>query len=197
MYVARNHIGGSTMIHFVALFTKSWKELKKIRTITAVAMFMAVAVVLGSFAIIIGDYIKISFAFIANELTSMLFGPVVGGIMGGLTDVLKYIVKPTGPFFFGFTFNAILGGIIYGSILYKRPVSFIRILIAKVIVMVIINLCLTTLWLSILYGQAFMALLSIRVIKEAIMLPIETSMLFITAKALEKTPLIKEVLVTE
>ncbi len=185
------------MIHYVALFSKSCKELKKTRTITAVAMFMAVAVILGFFAIVIGDYIKISFAFIANELTSMLFGPVVGGIMGGLTDILKYLVKPTGPFFFGFTFNAILGGIIYGCILYKRPVKLVRIFIAKTIVMVIVNLILTTLWLSIMYGQAFVVLLPLRAMKEIIMLPIETGMLYITAKALEKAPMIREVFIAE
>lgn len=37
-------------------------------------------------------------------------------IFGGALDVLKYIIKPTGPFFFGFTFDAMLSGIIYGSI---------------------------------------------------------------------------------
>lgn len=183
------------MIHFTSVFTKAWKEIKKTRTITVVAMLMAVAVVLGSFAIAIGDYNKISFAFISNELTGMLFGPVVGGIMGGLTDILKYIVKPTGPFFFGFTFNAILGGIIYGIILYKRPIRLIRILIAKTIVMVIINLFLTTLWLSIMYGQAYIAILSIRVIKEVIMLPIETGMLYFVAKTLKKIPMIREIFV--
>ena len=49
----------------------------------------------------------------------MLFGPVVGGIMGGVADIIKYLLKPTGPFFFGFTFNAILGAVIYGVMLYK------------------------------------------------------------------------------
>lgn len=65
------------------------------------------------------ENLKIGFSFIANELTAMLFGPVVGGIMGGVADIIKYLLKPTGPFFFGFTFNAILGAVIYGVMLYK------------------------------------------------------------------------------
>ena len=180
-------------MHLISIFTDSFHELKKNRTITVVAMLMAIAIVLGSFSIVIGDYIKISFAFIANELTGMLFGPVVGGIMAGLTDILKYIMKPTGPFFFGFTLSAILGGLIYGIILYKKPVSLIRILIAKIIVMLFINLFLNTIWLSILYGQAFSILFSARLIKELIMLPIETALLFTTATAISRVPFIKEI----
>lgn len=44
----------------------------------------------------------------------MLFGPVVGGIMGGIGDILKFLIKPTGPYFFGYTLNAMLGPVIYG-----------------------------------------------------------------------------------
>lgn len=181
------------MKRFTYLMKESMKELGKTKTLTAVAMLTAVAVVLGSYAIVVGNYIKISFAFLANELTSLLFGPVVGAMMGGVADILKYIARPTGPFFFGFTFNAILGGLIYGLLLYKKPVRLMRIVIAKLCVMIIINLGFTTLWLSILYGQAFMVLLPMRLLKEIIMLPIETTLLFVFAKAMEKIPGIKEV----
>lgn len=181
------------MRHFLFLFSDSLKEFKKIRTLTTVSLLTAVAVVLGFFSITLGDYIKISFAFIANEMVGMLFGPVVGSIMGGVTDILKYIVKPTGPFFFGFTFNAILGGLIYGIMLYKKPLRLINIIITNVIVMIFINILLTTYWLSILYGNGFFVILPMRILKELIMCPIEIALFYTCAKSLEKAGGLKKI----
>ena len=53
----------------------------------------------------------------------MLFGPVVGGIMGGIGDILKFLIKPTGPYFFGYTLNAMLGPVIYGIFLLSSSDS--------------------------------------------------------------------------
>ena len=93
-----------------ALFVDSWHELKHVKTLVMTAMFIAMGVVLGFFfSIQITESLRLGFSFIANEMTALLFGPVVGGLMGGVTDILKYILKPAGPFNFGFTFNAILG----------------------------------------------------------------------------------------
>ena len=92
--------------------------------------------------------------------------------------LLKYVLKPDGPFFFGFTFNAMLSGLIYGSLLYRRPVSIKRIVIAEFFVKLVINCGLNTLWISMLYGKGFIALLGPRVIKNVIMLPIDSFILF-------------------
>lgn len=92
--------------------------------------------------------------------------------------MLKYLMKPEGPFFFGFTLNAMLSGIIYGSILYRKPISWKRIIIAEFLVKLFINCVLNTLWLSMLYGNAFMVLLPPRILKNAIMLPIDSVILY-------------------
>ena len=65
-----------------ALFADSIQELKDLRTLAVTAMLLAIAVVLGFYTLQLTDYIKIGFAYIANETTGMLFGPAVGGIMG-------------------------------------------------------------------------------------------------------------------
>lgn len=173
-------------------FTDSMKELKRIRTLVVIAMLIAVAVVIGFFSVQVTDFLKISFAFIANELTAFLFGPVAGGVMAGCADIIKYLVKPTGPFFFGFTIDAILGGVIYGMMLYKRPFTLKRIAAAKLLVMVIVNIGLNTYWLNVMYGSSFIAILPIRVVKECIMFPIETMLFYTTVKMLEKAKVISE-----
>ncbi len=99
-------------------------------------------------------------------------------------DILTYILKPTGPFFFGFTLSAILKGLIYGFILYKKPLSLRRIFIANMISLIFITLLLDTYWLTILYGKAFLIFLSERLIK-IVLLPIETSLLYLLIKGVE------------
>ena len=120
----------------------------------------------------------------------MLFGPVTGCLVGGLSDVIAYIVKPVGGFFPGFTISAMLGGIIYGVILYKKPLSLKRVIIANSIVAVTVNLFLNTLWLTLLYGDAFFALLLARAAKQLIMLPVDTLLFYMTAKILSRANLL-------
>ena len=102
------------MKKFVTLFTDSYKELKSVRTITTAAMLAAIAIILGMFSINVGSTIRIGFSGIPNGVCAYLFGPVVGGIFAGGLDVLKYLLKPAGPFFPGLTAVVILAGVLYG-----------------------------------------------------------------------------------
>lgn len=160
-------------------FFSSLYELKSTKNVVLCGLLAALAVVLGTVASIsVGPYIKIGFSGLPNRIVEFLFGPVVGCLFGGALDLLKYILKPDGPFFFGFTFNAMLAGVIYGSILYKKPVSVPRIVCAELLVKILVNCVLNTLWISMLYGKGFLAILPMRVLKNAIMLPIDSAILF-------------------
>lgn len=171
------------------LFTDSFHELKDLKTLAASAMLLAIAVVLGFYRLQLTEYLRIGFDFIAKELTGMLFGPAVGCMVGGLSDLIAYIMKPVGGFFPGFTVSTMLAGTIYGMILYKRPVSLVRIIAANTTVTVLINLILNTYWLTILYGDAFLALFPARAIKQMIMLPIEIVLFYAVARMLAKANL--------
>lgn len=168
-------------------FTDSFHELRDLKALVMAAMLLALAVVLGFYRLQLTEYIRIGFDFIAKEMAGMLFGPVVGMAVGGLSDILSYIIKPVGGFFPGFTISAMVAGAIYGTILYKRPVSLKRIIVANSIVTVLVNLLLNTVWLSVLYGDAFLALLPARAVKQLIMLPIEVVLFYVCAKMLSRT----------
>jgi ECF transporter S component (folate family) len=180
------------MSKFMSLFKSSFLELKNLRCITLTAMLGAVSIALGSLVIMVGDFLKIGFNFLPNEFVFYLFGPVVGIIYGFAIDILTFIVRPTGPYFYGFTISSILTGLIYGCILYKRALSLKRIIIANLTHLVIINLFLNTFWLTMMYGYDFMALLPLRALKALIMLPIETIMLYTLIKGVEATGIIRK-----
>ena len=171
------------------LFTDSLHELKNLKSMVMAAMLLAIAVVLGFFTLQLTEFIKIGFAYIANEFAGMLFGPVVGSLIGALADILKYMVNPTGPFFPGFTISGFCGGLIYGIVLYKKPLSMKKVILANTLVTILVNLLLNTYWLTLLYGNAYMALLPARVVKQIVMLPIEVILFYAVAKVLVKSGL--------
>lgn len=173
------------MRKFVTLFTDSYKELKSVRTITLMAMFAAIAIILGMFSIEIGNFVRITFSSIPNGVIGYLFGPVVGGIFAGVLDVLKFIAKPTGAFFPPLTLVTILAGVMQGCMYYKRPITLPRVFVTKFIVMLVCNVILNTMCLSVLYGDAFMSLIGLRALKNLIMWPIDSVIFYSIAMALE------------
>ena len=150
-------------------------------------MLGAVAIVLGSLSIELGSTLRIGFSGIPNEIVHMLFGPVVGSVFAGTMDILKYLIKPTGAFFPGFTLIAMLAGLIY----YKKELNFWRVLAAHITVALICNVLLNTWCLSILYGKAFAVLLPARLVKNAIMCPIDAFIFYHIAKVLDVTGVFK------
>jgi riboflavin transporter len=179
------------MLKFKDLFISSYRELKNVRSLTLTAMFCAISIVLGSLSIMIGENLKIGFSFLPNEFIFYLFGPVVGIIFGAVTDILAFIASPKGPYFFGFTASSMLSGLIYGVILYKRPLNVIRIIAANFVAMFIVGMFLNTYWLSMLYGNDFIVLFPGRALKELIMFPINTVLLFTVIKGVEASGILK------
>ena len=170
------------------LFSDSLHEFTVTKNLVLCGLMAAIAIVLSMVASIsIGPYVKIGFSGIPNRIVEFLFGPVVGCIFGGALDLLKFMIKPDGPFFFGFTFNVMLAGLIYGCLLYHKPLSIKRIVIAEFLLKLIVNCGLNTLWISMLYGKAFFVLLPMRLLKNVIMLPIDSAVVFFALSLTKQT----------
>lgn len=166
----------------------SLAELRSLRNVVFCGLMAAIAVALGYVTSIqLGPYIKVGFSGYPNQVVACFFGPAVGAIFGAALDVLKWFVKPTGAFFPGFTISAALGGIIYGFAFYKKKITVVRVFVAHLIVTIFVNIILNTLWLTMFYGQAVMAILPMRVIKNACMLPVDTFLTYTILKAMERT----------
>lgn len=167
------------------LFSESYQEFKKIETITTAAMIGAISVILGYFTLEVGSYLRIGFSGVSNQLVYYLFGPTVGGLFGGAIDLLKFLIKPTGEFFPGYTLGAMIAGVLYGCFFYKSKLTFLRVLLAELTVSMVSNVLLGTLWLHLLYGKGFLILLPTRVVKNLVMAPVNALLFYTIAKALE------------
>ena len=92
------------MKKMAALFTESMREFRNIRTITACGLFAALALILNSFTVQIGNYLKIGVSGLPNEMVDVLFGPAVGSLFAAAMDILKLLLYPTGAWIPGLTF---------------------------------------------------------------------------------------------
>jgi len=170
-------------------FIESLHALSKTRTITTVGLLLAIQMVLSSYGVIeVTDSLKISLAHLALTPTAILFGPVAATLQGALSDILGFIIKPTGPYFPGFTLTAALLGLIYGLALYKTKRTIWHIIAARVVVCLLLNITLNTVFLTMLYGPSRLATLPIRIVKNLIQLPIDCALLSPMCKAVNRLP---------
>ena len=170
-------------------FRDSLNGLRKVRTLAACAMLLALAIVLDYFgSIYISPTIKISSSFIAVAATGMLFGPVPAMFCGALQDIVMCIIKPAGMYFPGYTLSSLLAGLIYGICLYRQEGKrlFIMAPVSKLLVNLLINILMNTYWSVIFTGKAYLVLLSGRVIKNLAAWPIESIILIVVLMFLNK-----------
>lgn len=90
------------------------KSITITKKICAVAMFTAIAVILGAYSLRIGVGIKISLKFIPVFLCSVFFGPIFGGLCGALSDIISYLLNSVGAFLWQYTVIEFLYGLSFG-----------------------------------------------------------------------------------
>lgn len=167
-------------------FRSSAQELSSVKNISICAMMLALRVVIGYFAnfsLAITPNAKVGFAFLPVAIASMLLGPVCGMIVGGLGDIISFTLAPMGGYFFGWTLNGMLAGLLYGLFLYKADGKLLlKLIICEILINFAVEVPLGSLWLYIQYNKAFWVMAGTRAIKCLIALPIETALVYFFAK---------------
>ena len=159
--------------------------MKKLTTkaLAQVAMLIALEIIFTRFLSIQTPIVRIGFGFLPIAIIAILHGPLMAGVGYAIGDLIGFSLFGTGVFFPGFTFSAFLTGVIFGLFLYGGPKSTGRIILAVVIVTVVVRLGLTTLWLSMMFDRAFIALLPTRIVTSFAMAPIMVVLIRATSNA--------------
>ncbi|MCR5349929.1 MAG: folate family ECF transporter S component [Acholeplasmatales bacterium] len=124
----------------ISFFKDSVGAFKDIKSLTMMSALLALVMVCKFIPIPSGfGELGLSFAFLFLACACMLFGPVPALGIGFLSDVLGYLVRPDGSFFFPYTIQAILACFIYALVLHKTYITFTRCLIARVGVNLLCN----------------------------------------------------------
>lgn len=175
-------------------FVSSAKELKSVKTLAVCAMMLAVGTMLGYFSIKLDNDKTVGISVIAPQLVSTLYGPVVGGIVGAAGDILDCILNPKGPFFPGYTLNAFLGQMIYGMVLYKKNLSLLRIIVSKVLVAVLVNLPLGSLWSWMFINKGYFAILTGKIVQQGIQVVVLGVLFYMFVSALKNANVFQKML---
>ncbi|HYF75033.1 MAG TPA: folate family ECF transporter S component [Candidatus Nitrosocosmicus sp.] len=151
--------------------------MSKTRIIAFVGLLVSIEIIFTRFLSFQTPIIRIGFGFIPVAFSAIMFGPLIGGLTGALADVLGMIIFPKSAYFPGFTLSAFLSGAIYGIFLYRKPVNIVNVSKSVVLITLLVDLGLNTLWLSMITGNAAVALLVPRIYKSLIMLPIQVALI--------------------
>ena len=135
--------------------------------------------------------IRIGFGFLPIAMIAIKYGPLYAGTAAMMADLIGFwLFPPPFPFFPGFTFTAFLAGVTYGIFLHKKPINMLNIIIAVAIVTIIIQGVLDTIWLVIMFGEGFVGLMPTRLVRTAIMLPLQIISIKLVAASAKAAKLI-------
>lgn len=165
--------------------------MRRSKKIILTAVLLALLVVLSRFLSIKTPLMKISFAFVPTMLCATWLGWKWTVLLNLLGDLIGATLFPTGPFFMGYTISTVIAGFIYGVLLYQKTGHsltqkqlIMRAIIATVLVAIIVNMGLNTLWTSLTSGKAFWPLLGTRIVKQLLMVPIHVVTFIVLERAL-------------
>lgn len=135
--------------------------MTRTKKLVIASMLIALQIVLTrTLGIDLSQTQRISFSSVAVVINGALLGPITAGISGGVADIIGFMLKPTGPYFPGFTFSSILAGGIYGYFFYNaKTITWPRVLLANAIISFGINLLLNSFWIHLLYGPPYTKLI--------------------------------------
>ena len=193
-----------------------WQDCIRIDTnrLCLMGLLIALQILLSRItAINLGNWLRISFGFLPIAVAGYFLGPVGAILVAGVSDVLGTIFQGQ-AIVFGLTVTAIVGGGIYGFFFYRQKMHWIRIAICLLVVSLVCHFFLNTYFLArngfvpLSNGQDWPAVIrqlvlpiypeganlpawiSVcnRFIKQVVVWPVNTVMLFYLMKAIEHMP---------
>lgn len=144
-----------------------------VKKLTVISMLIAVEIILTRFLAITTPIVRIGFGFLPTAVIAIMYGPVYAGLAAAIADIIGMILFPSGAYFPGFTLTAFLTGVTYGIFLHNKKINIINISAAVIVIAIVLNLGLDTVWLQIITGKAYLALFPARIIKCIIVAPVQ------------------------
>lgn len=165
--------------------------MSKIKQTILAGLLLATTIVLSRFLSIKTPIVVISFSFIPIMLSGMLLGPWWAMIICGLSDLIGALLFPFGAYFVGYTITSTLAGLTYGLFLQRKNNKtnkklILNLIISSLIVLILCNGVLNSVWIYITAKKAIMAILPTRLLKQIIMLPIHVIVLYFLNLGLDK-----------
>ena len=133
-------------------------------------------------------YDRYSLQFLSHGLSGILLGPIIAAVNCVAGDLVGMLVNSGGlSLYLPITVNCALRGVIYGLLLYKKPASFVRILIAVAVVTVLCDLWINSFIMKGFYGLPFWTIFLSKLPIRLASIPLYATILWFVWSRLEKT----------
>ncbi len=148
-------------------------QVRSVRQIALAAVICALTIAISTVFIPVGSNLRIYFTFLFTSLGATVYGPVLGVLVGFVSDILGFVIHPSGAFFPGYTLSSMLGGLCYGLLLYRQHISVLRLLLCKAVVNYGVNVLLGSVWSAMLYSKGYYYYFASSIVKNTVLLPFE------------------------
>jgi len=155
------------------------------------ALLVALFVVLRRPLAIPTPLFNFDLVFIPIIFAAFVMGPVWAMLVAGLGDLVAAVAFPVGIYSPLITLSFMIAGFVYGLFLFRKrnksnKTLLINLIIASLIVLVGERILLMSLWLQILFGDAWLVILGTRAVAFAIVLPIQIAIMWVVCRFLRE-----------
>lgn len=172
------------------LSTSYWREatrqLSDIKMITIAALIVALRIAVKFIKIQLAPGLNISLDGYVNSLGSVIYGPVVGLVVGAISDTLGCLVTGRmGEYFPPFALVEMSSSFIFALFFWRRKINIRSTMTAKFTVNLISNIILTSIfnkWMYFIYyglekAQAYNIINGARIVKNLVLFPLEATLI--------------------
>ena len=182
---------------FASIFSsRYWRaavdQMKDTRMLTIAALIVALRIVVKFVKIPIAQGLSISLDAYVNSLGSVVYGPVIGLVVGLISDTLGCLLTGRmAEYFPPFALVEMMSSFLFGLFFWKRRIRISRALSAKFTVNLMCNIIMTSVfnkWMYFLYyglerAEAYNIINGVRIVKNLVMFPLEATIIVVVLSA--------------
>lgn len=179
------------------VFTKEYwrlaaRQFGDVRMITIAALIVALRIAVKMFRVPLAAGLSITFDAYVNSLGSVIYGPLVGLMVGFVSDILGLVaVGRVGEYFPPFTLVEMASSFIFALFFWRKKITFSRALTAKFSVNFICNIIMTSAFekwrIAVMSGaeaaEKYNIINGVRIAKNLILFPLEATLIIIVLSA--------------
>ncbi len=172
------------------------KQFITTQMLTRMALLIALNIILSRFLSVripLGgaEGLRIGFGSVPVIFAGVFMGPLAGGIVGAVGDMIGYFINPIGAYMPHFTLTAALRGVIPGLIILlmargRKEVGIFPLFLAVSITLVTVEIFMIPYFIETLFGVFRTVLVPPRIIQNVISIPAYTMLLFALGRATER-----------
>jgi len=167
-----------------------WKQasadLHSPRMLIFAALMVGLRVALKPVGIPLAGDLRINVAFFVNAYGAMVFGPLVAILGAIISDILGYLIFPSGVYFPPFILTEVAGSVIFALFLYRCEVTSTRVILSRFCIDLFVNVLMTApimaMYYTMILGKNYALFDVMRIVKNLAMFPVESILLILFLK---------------